>query len=97
MLTILLGLLRKQLHSNSRDKVDVNPATSSDHKALSLPSFTVTQTLVNLLAEMGGMLFLSCGYSMVFLLNIYICLVTFVCFRMVAFKRTKIEIMACLK
>ena len=78
MLTILLGLLRKQLHSNSSDKVDVNPATSSDHKALSLPSFTVTQTLVNLLAEMGGMLFLSCGYSMVFLLSIYVLLLLFV-------------------
>ena len=27
----------------------------SDYKALGIPSFTVTQTLVNLLAEKGGM------------------------------------------
>lgn len=32
---------------------DLNPS-ASDQKALSLPSFTVTQTLVNLLAEGGG-------------------------------------------
>lgn len=33
---------------------DVN-LSASDQKALSLPSFTVTQTLVNLLAERAGM------------------------------------------
>ena len=32
---------------------DLNPS-ASDRKALSLPSFTVTQTLVNLLADGGG-------------------------------------------
>ncbi|XP_068741343.1 probable E3 ubiquitin-protein ligase HERC1 [Montipora capricornis] len=47
------GLLRNQGQMSPRDKSDVTPSTS-DHNALCLPSFTVTQTLVNLLAEKGG-------------------------------------------
>lgn len=58
----LPGLLRKELQRNSPGSVerppfvqpsDVNPS-ASDQKALSLPSFSVTQTLVNLLAERTG-------------------------------------------
>ena len=54
--------MRKQLQRNASRNVentqypqasDLNPL-ASDQKALSLPSFTVTQTLVNLLAEGGG-------------------------------------------
>lgn len=56
----LPGLLRNQLQKNTTDEGDLNPS-SSDHKALRLPSFTVTQTLVNLLAENGGMLFPGCA------------------------------------
>ena len=70
-LQTLPGLLKNQLQEKPTNKGDVNPPTS-DHKALSLPSFTVTQTLVNLLAEKGGMLFLFLCvlYSMRFLYNI---------------------------
>lgn len=57
---------------NSKVKRDVSPS-ASDHKALSLPSFSVTQTLVNLLAEKGGMLLfcdiisfkLQCRYQLI--------------------------------
>lgn len=52
---LLTGLSRGEAHKNSKVKKDVSPS-ASDHKALSLPSFSVTQTLVNLLAEKGGML-----------------------------------------
>lgn len=39
---------------NGTDNGDTSHSMS-DHKALGIPSFTVTQTLVNLLAEKGGM------------------------------------------
>ena len=65
--------MRKQLEANISRNVentqfpqpsDLNPS-ASDQKALSLPSFTVTQTLVNLLAEGGGtceLFYLMCFY-----------------------------------
>lgn len=65
---LLTGLSTGEAHMNSKVKRDVSPS-ASDHKALSLPSFSVTQTLVNLLAEKGGMLLfydiIQCTYQLI--------------------------------
>ena len=69
---LLTGLSTGEAHKNSKVKRDASPS-ASDHKALSLPSFSVTQTLVNLLAEKGGMLLfcdiisfkLQCTYQLI--------------------------------
>lgn len=62
LIVLFQGSLRKQLQGNISRNVentqfpqpsDLNPS-ASDQKALLLPSFAVTQTLVNLLAEGGG-------------------------------------------